>query len=186
MPSARVKLGLAATAAAAGAIAAYLYYRKKSSKGDGSGEKKILRSAYTPPKYKIEHVDLNFILTEEEAVVESTLSFGATDHPGAPLYLDGEDLTLRSIALDGTPLSEGTGYVLGAEEGLTVLAPPSSPFQLKIVVATKPQDNTQLSGLYKTSGNYCTQCEAVGLCASRRDPNHGGPPASHRSPPSGR
>ena len=34
---------------------------------------------------------------------------------------------------------------------------------LEVTVATKPQDNTQLSGLYKTSGNYCTQCEAVGF-----------------------
>jgi len=27
-------------------------------------------------------------------------------------------------------------------------------------VAIKPQENLQLSGLYKSSGNYVTQCEA--------------------------
>ena len=58
---------------------------------------------------------------------------------------------------------QGRDYVLGAEEGLTVLAPPKTPFELSTVVAVKPQENTQLSGLYKTSGNYCTQCEAVGF-----------------------
>jgi aminopeptidase N len=162
MPS-RGTLGLAAAAAAAGAIAAYLHYRSKSrSKGEGSGLR-VLRSAYTPPQYKIEHVDLNFVLTEEEAVTESTLSVSCSGQPGAPLHLDGEELTLRSISMDGAPLCEGTDYLLEAE-GLTVLSPPSTAFKLKIIVATKPQDNTQLSGLYKTSGNYCTQCEAVGLC----------------------
>ena len=31
------------------------------------------------------------------------------------------------------------------------------------MVAIKPQDNTQLSGLYKSSGMYVTQCEAEGF-----------------------
>eukprot|EP00316_Scyphosphaera_apsteinii_P000520 CAMPEP_0119323060 /NCGR_PEP_ID=MMETSP1333-20130426/59857_1 /TAXON_ID=418940 /ORGANISM="Scyphosphaera apsteinii, Strain RCC1455" /LENGTH=909 /DNA_ID=CAMNT_0007330421 /DNA_START=43 /DNA_END=2772 /DNA_ORIENTATION=- len=155
----RAKLGLAA-AAAAGAIAAYVYYRYRSRlKTDGN---MVLRSAYAPAPYLIETVDLNFILTEEQALVKSTLRFVCSG-AACPLYLDGEDLALRSIALNGVPLVEGHDYVLGAEEGLTVLAPPASAFELSIVVAIKPQENTQLSGLYKTSGNYCTQCEAVGF-----------------------
>jgi aminopeptidase N len=31
------------------------------------------------------------------------------------------------------------------------------------VVAIRPQDNTELTGLYRSSGNYCTQCEAEGF-----------------------
>ena len=30
-------------------------------------------------------------------------------------------------------------------------------------VRIRPQDNTRLEGLYKTSGNFCTQCEAEGF-----------------------
>ena len=30
-------------------------------------------------------------------------------------------------------------------------------------MAIKPQENLQLSGLYKSSGNYVTQCEAEGF-----------------------
>ncbi|KAL1507663.1 hypothetical protein AB1Y20_007280 [Prymnesium parvum] len=156
----RLALGIAAAAAAVAAYWAYRKLRSKKAASDG----KVLRSAYAPPPYTIEHVDLDFILTEAEAVVYSTLRVKSNHAAGGPLYLDGEDLELRSISLDGVPLQEGTGYTRG-EEGLTVLSPPAKPlpFELKIVVATKPQDNTQLSGLYKTSGNYCTQCEAVGF-----------------------
>lgn len=33
------------------------------------------------------------------------------------------------------------------------------PMQVDI----KPQENTSLEGLYKSSGNFCTQCEAEGF-----------------------
>ena len=99
-------------------------------------------------------------------MTESVLKFtydGAAAKP-PPLCLDGEELTLRSIAMNGKALVEGRDYILGADgEELTVLAPPATGFELAIVVATKPQDNTQLSGLYKSSGMYVTQCEAEGF-----------------------
>ncbi|GIQ85335.1 peptidase M1, alanyl aminopeptidase, partial [Kipferlia bialata] len=36
-------------------------------------------------------------------------------------------------------------------------------FTLSITVDIVPEDNSQLSGLYKSSGLYCTQCEAMGF-----------------------
>ena len=36
-------------------------------------------------------------------------------------------------------------------------------FTLQIETFTKPQQNTSLEGLYKSSGNFCTQCEAQGF-----------------------
>jgi len=33
----------------------------------------------------------------------------------------------------------------------------------QIVTAIKPQENSDLEGLYKSGGNYCTQCEAEGF-----------------------
>src|SRR6185436_6623974 len=41
--------------------------------------------------------------------------------------------------------------------------PPQRPFRLEIETLVDPSANTQLSGLYRTSGNYCTQCEAEGF-----------------------
>ena len=165
MPASSAVVKVAATTVAA-AVAGYFFYRRyrsRSSKPDEQS-KLVLRSAYQKSPFQVETVNLNFVLTEEEAVVESKIKFvyeGTAAKP-PPLYLDGEELTLRSIVLNGKKLAEGSDYILGAEEGLTVLAPPAR-FELAIVVAVKPQDNTQLSGLYKTSGNYCTQCEAVGF-----------------------
>ena len=104
--SLRLAAATAAAAAAAAAAAYYIYRKYHSKKGD---DKIVLRSAYKPSEYQIETVNLNFILTEEEAVVESKIKFvydGAAAKP-SPLYLDGEELTLRSIAMDGKPLVEG-------------------------------------------------------------------------------
>ena len=98
------KTKLAVAAAAAAAAAAYYLYRRRCA---GAGESPtILRSAYQKSQYEIETVDLNFVLTEEEAVVESKIKFTYTGTAATPppLYLDGEDLTLRSIAMNGKEL----------------------------------------------------------------------------------
>ena len=48
-------------------------------------------------------------------------------------------------------------------DNLTIAQPPNGPFTLEIETLVDPTANTQLSGLYRTSGNYCTQCEAEGF-----------------------
>ncbi|KAJ1493745.1 hypothetical protein T484DRAFT_1741827 [Baffinella frigidus] len=40
-----------------------------------------------------------------------------------------------------------------------ITGPLPASFTLSTDCSLKPQDNTQLSGLYKSSGMYCTQCE---------------------------
>ena len=116
------------------------------------------RKDYAPPPYFVDSLKLNFIIDEEETLVESALSIepAASTVASEPMFLDGEELALRSIELDGTPLVEGVDYTLTGE-GLTLLAPPLASFTLSTTVAIKPQENTQLSGLYKSSGNFVTQ-----------------------------
>ena len=46
---------------------------------------------------------------------------------------------------------------------LELLTPPSDPFELTIITEISPDTNTQLMGLYRSSGTYCTQCEADGF-----------------------
>ncbi|RXH95583.1 hypothetical protein DVH24_008083 [Malus domestica] len=46
---------------------------------------------------------------------------------------------------------------------LTLKSLPSGVFTLEILTEMYPQKNTSLEGLYKSSGNFCTQCEAEGF-----------------------
>ena len=125
--------------------------------------REVFRADYRPPDYTIDRVDLHFDLREEETVVTARLAIRrsealAGDAP--PLLLDGEGLALRAVSIDGEPLARSAYHV--DEEGMRIEAPPAR-FELVTVVAIKPQENTALSGLYKTSGNFCTQCEAHGF-----------------------
>ena len=65
------------------------------------------------------------------------------------------------MEVNGTAL-DASAYVL-TKKGITITAPPAAPFELKITTKIKPQENTELEGLYKSSGNFCTQCEAEGF-----------------------
>ena len=80
---------------------------------------------------------------------------------GRPLVLDGEGLTLESLALNGKPLSP-KDYEL-TDGSLTIPRVPAQPFSLEIVTLCDPEANTALSGLYLSRGTYCTQCEPEGF-----------------------
>ena len=69
-----------------------------------------------------------------------------------------DDVKLWSIAINGQQLSPGD-YKLDPKT-LTIPSPPSGNFLVEIQTRIKPQENTSLEGLYKSGGNYCTQCEA--------------------------
>lgn len=115
---------------------------------------------YTPPTYAVEKVDLTFDLAPRETIVTSVLEIRRAEGATGPLTLDGEDLDLRNIALDGRNLTADDMTV--TETGLTLADPPSF-FTLATIVAIDPVDNTRLEGLYQSNGNYCTQCEAEGF-----------------------
>ncbi len=135
---------------------------------DSAPPKPTLLAEYRPPDFVIDNVELSFSLGEEETLVESRLKLrrnpAAGTSPGEanpPLRLDGEELTLVSVALDGAPLAPER-YRLEPDGDLTVIDPPDA-FTLDITVRIKPQLNTALSGLYTSGGKFCTQCEAEGF-----------------------
>lgn len=76
-------------------------------------------------------------------------------HPGR------KDVTLVSVSVNGAPHTDADVAPGGAK--LTLRSLPAGAFILTIVTSIKPQDNTSLEGLYKSGGNYCTQCEAEGF-----------------------
>jgi len=123
--------------------------------------REILRNNYLPADFEVNGIDLTFELGEDETLVHSSIDFVRTGPNGtAPLVLDGEELELRALTIDDVVVSEER-YVV-SKETLTIEALPQR-FTLKNTVAIKPQENLALSGLYKSSGNFCTQCEAEGF-----------------------
>ncbi|MBS3803892.1 MAG: aminopeptidase N [Oleiphilaceae bacterium] len=128
-----------------------------------SQPKTIYLSEYQAPAFVVDNVDLRFELFEEGARVHSTLAVrrnpDASD-AGSILELDGDSLKLESVVLDGRQL-EGSEFDDQGEK----LFVPNVPdqFQLNVVTWIEPQNNTRLEGLYKSSGMFCTQCEAEGF-----------------------
>jgi aminopeptidase N len=122
----------------------------------------IRLSDYRPPDWLIETVELDVSLDSVATSVRAKLKLkpnGAS--VPAPLVLDGEELKLRSLALDGEPLPNGS--FLATAERLTIAQPPNRPFELEIETVIDPAANTQLMGLYRAGSTYCTQCEAEGF-----------------------
>ncbi|XP_040946411.1 puromycin-sensitive aminopeptidase isoform X2 [Gossypium hirsutum] len=124
--------------------------------------KEIFLKDYKSPDYYFDTVDLRFSLGEEKTIVASKITvFPRVEGSSAPLVLDGVDLKLISIKVDGKELKEGD-YHLDSRH-LTLPSPPQGKFTLEIDTEIQPQNNTSLEGLYKSSGNFCTQCEAEGF-----------------------
>ncbi len=130
---------------------------------------------YQPPAFFIKTTELFFELetqlennneaNEQEVVtiVRSRLEFirnNTIDVSKSSLCLHGQSLQLKSIMLDGQILSE-QDYQRD-EEKLTIHSVPDS-FVLEIETWIKPEENKALEGLYQSSGNFCTQCEAQGF-----------------------
>jgi aminopeptidase N len=118
----------------------------------------ILRTEYQPPNWLISHTRLHIELDPVDTRVTSRLTL-VRQLPG-PLILEGVDLTLESIAVEGEPLAK-SGYAL--QENQLVVEGLADACELTIVTRINPDANTALEGLYRTSGNFCTQCEAQGF-----------------------
>src|SRR5204862_6083210 len=115
------------------------------------------------PDWLVETVDLDVELVPTQSPVRATLKLKpnpAAEAP-APVVLDGDGLSLVSVKIDGALLP--TDRYSASPDRLTIAQPPHRPFTLEIETLVNPQANTQLSGLYRSSGNYSTQCEAEGF-----------------------
>ncbi|QAU35509.1 aminopeptidase N [Janthinobacterium sp. 17J80-10] len=121
----------------------------------------IYRQQYTAPAYRVEQVEMGFDLDPAETRV-ATRSI-LVRNPGSPerdLVLHGHELRLVQIRMNGKTLAQGQ-YLL---EGDTLRIPGApNRVTLEIETALHPERNTSLMGLYVSSGNFFTQCEAEGF-----------------------
>ncbi|MEX3606239.1 MAG: aminopeptidase N [Burkholderia sp.] len=120
----------------------------------------IHRADYTPPAFLIDSVELEFDLVPQRTVVRNTMRVRRNpDAAPAPNFeLPGESLEFIAARVNGQPADA----VRAHEHGLTVENLPDA-LELSIDSACTPAGNTTLSGLYVSSGNFFTQCEAEGF-----------------------
>lgn len=118
-------------------------------------------SDYQPSNFLIERVELTVRLHPTVTQVTSVLSIRANhDDDSQVLALQGEDLKLISVSVNGQRLSE-SDYVQTEEALLLTLS--GSESQVEIQTEVNPQANSRLEGLYLSDGVFCTQCEAEGF-----------------------
>ncbi|WP_201860491.1 aminopeptidase N [Microvirga soli] len=118
---------------------------------------------YRPSDFLIDKVELDVKLHPTRTRVTATLIMrpNPAGRSDAPLVLDGDELNLKSVTLDGRPLS--AEEFEASPHSLTIAQAPRQAFTLTIETEINPTANTKLMGLYRSGGNYCTQCEAEGF-----------------------
>jgi aminopeptidase N len=118
---------------------------------------------YRPPDWLVETVELDVSLHATATKVRATLRMSPNPKAGAaaPIVLDGDGLMLTSLKLDGSEMPSDS--YIATPDGLTIPQPPPGTCYLQIETLVDPSANTQLMGLYRSNGTYCTQCEAEGF-----------------------
>ena len=121
----------------------------------------VRREDYCPPAYWIDTVDLSFDLDPAKTRVLNRMRLRRNTAVAAqPLRLDGEDLNLARV------LVNGAGCSFRMDNGQLVLdnlPEGEAPFDLEIFTTCAPDKNSQLMGLYVSQGTFFTQCEAEGF-----------------------
>ncbi|WP_413465602.1 aminopeptidase N [Plesiomonas shigelloides] len=116
------------------------------------------RKDYRAPDYTITDVALDFDLSADDTVVTAISHLLRQGEHAQPLVLNGEGLTLVSVAVNGQPV---TDYQQDSHS-LTINGLPAE-CELTIITRFSPAKNTALSGLYQSGEALCTQCEAEGF-----------------------
>lgn len=118
---------------------------------------------YRPPDFTVDSIELQFDLHEGFTQVRSILQCRrntAAATPHAPLRLNGEQMVLKEVLLDGQALTAAQYQV---DEIALTIPSVSEVFCVETLVEIKPHLNKALSGLYQSNVNFCTQCEAEGF-----------------------
>ncbi len=125
--------------------------------------KTIYLKDYQAPEYLIDETRLSFELHEDRTLVHARLMLRRNPALGdglPPLVLDGQQLELLSVALDGRELG---AHEYQLDDSQLTLQPPCTEFVVETRVCIHPESNTALEGLYKSGKMFCTQCEAEGF-----------------------
>ncbi len=117
-------------------------------------------SDYTSPTHSILSCELTFRITEEYTIVKNILHLKRNQDDSNSLVLNGIELELIDISLDGRLLLS-TEYTRDTE--FLHLENLPEVFTLSIHTKIYPEKNTVLEGLFKSGSIYCTQNEPEGF-----------------------
>jgi len=133
----------------------------------GAAGKAVYRKDYSPYTWLLDRARFRFEIGDQSTRVLAELDFrhrtgasGSGEPVLADIELDGQDMELVSVALDGASLQPGQFTV--SPDRLVVHGAPES-CRLAIEVRIRPQDNTALEGLYPSGQFLLTQCESEGF-----------------------
>ena len=125
------------------------------------GQPKLTRlDEYAFPAYVTDETRLKFDIEDGRTRVSSELDIRKVREDSTEIYLNGEELELVSVSVDGRRISENEYSV--DDFGMTIFGL-GETHTIQIVTEIVPEQNTALEGLYKSSAMYCTQCEAEGF-----------------------
>ncbi|KQT11651.1 aminopeptidase N [Ramlibacter sp. Leaf400] len=121
----------------------------------------IYRADYQAPPFWIDTVELCFDLDPAKTRVLNRMKLRRNpDVPHQPLKLDGDELNLARVLVNG----QGTSFRMeGPRLVLENLPEGNEPFELEIFTTCAPAKNTKLMGLYVSNDSFFTQCEAEGF-----------------------
>ncbi len=120
----------------------------------------IHRADYTPFPWLVPAIRMEFDLGLQKTRVVTTLDIERNPDadPSPTIRLNGDGLELVSLSCDG---GECAGHMMDGDDLIVTLE--GERHTLKIVTELDPSENSQLMGLYASSGMLCTQCEAEGF-----------------------
>jgi len=117
----------------------------------------IRREDYRPPDWLVAEIALDFDLGVDRTRVRATLSVERNGAHARPLRLEGDDVKLLSVRVDG---QDGQWKLEGEQ---LVIEMTGDRATVETLVEINPAANTKLMGLYASNGMLCTQCEAEGF-----------------------
>ena len=120
----------------------------------------IRREDYTPFAWLVPTTRMEFALGLSKTRVTTTLEVKRNPDadPSPTIRLNGDALELVSITCDG---GKCAGHMMDGDDLVVTLEGDSH--SIEIVTEIDPGANSQLMGLYASSGMLCTQCESEGF-----------------------
>jgi aminopeptidase N len=124
--------------------------------------KTVYREKYAPYPWTVEHLNLRFEIGDDSTRVLSKLKIRRNEAVDAvaDIELDGQDMELVSVAMDGRILS-GTEFSNDSDRLHIHDAPENCTLDIEVLI--RPRENTALEGLYPSGDFLLTQCEAKGF-----------------------
>jgi len=124
-------------------------------------QKSIKLADYISYPFLIPSINLDFNIGKDSVGVQSSMIIKPKSTESSNLILQGCQINLLSISIDGNELNSEEYSITDNE--LIIYNPPLLEFELKIKSQIDPFSNTSLEGLYLSSGMLTTQCEAEGF-----------------------